>query len=436
MKQLFSRRITGRAIFRDSPFCLCLIFGLDVFLLAARWISWLVMIWRISLCLLMTVTVVGLAHAQQSALRLYGIVDLGLQWQNIGLRSPSADMLSSQRIGLASGAQSGSRWGLRGEDDLSGGLRAILVLENGFDATNGTASQGGRLFGRQSTLGLQSDRLGQLDVGRQTNLATKYFLAIDPFAQGFGQANMGASFGSTNTVRYSNMVLYQTPSMDGLKLGAGYSFDIQASQLYADNPRTLGNQNETTDFPSMNNPRALTLGATYVSGPWMVSASYDQVMGNVSIPGGAPPSIPRAWVLGGLYDFKVVKLSLAYGQGSGGAFFGQVPGTSGVGGTGKFTVTGGADVLFEQNFRSRSYLVGATAPIGGRGMMFGSWQMMQPAGTFSAAVTASQQIYSLGYSYSFSAQTDLYTYVSYAQNYAMVRDTFSTMAGLGLRYRF
>ena len=98
MKQLFSRRITGRAIFRDSPFCLCLIFGLDVFLLAARWISWLVMIWRISLCLLMTVTVVGLAHAQQSALRLYGIVDLGLQWQNIGLRSPSADMLSSQRI--------------------------------------------------------------------------------------------------------------------------------------------------------------------------------------------------------------------------------------------------------------------------------------------------------------------------------------------------
>ena len=390
---------------------------------------------RVLSCLLMMLAGIGQSYAQQSSLTLYGIVDLGLQWQKIDLRDAKSNELASQRIGVASGVQSGSRWGLRGQESLGGDLRAVFVLENGFDASNGTASQGGRLFG-QSTVGLQSDRLGQLDLGRQTNLATKYFLAIDPFGQSFGQANMGASFGSTNTVRYSNMVLYQTPSINGFRAGAGYSFDIQASQLYADNPGLLNAKNESTDFPSMNNPRAVTLGATYASGPWLVSASYDQVMGNVSIAGGAPPSIPRAWVVGGLYDFKVVKLSAAYGQGSGGAFFGQVPGTSGVGGTGKFTVTGGSDVLFEQNFRNRAYLLGATMPVGGSGALFGSWQVMQPVGEFSGEVTANQQIFSLGYSHSLSARTDLYTYASYAKNYAMVRDTSSSMAGMGLRHRF
>ena len=392
--------------------------------------------WRVYLSLIPVLISADLAFAQQSSVRLYGIVDLGLQWQNIDLGKNQPGAIASNRVGLASGGQSGSRWGLRGEERLSADLRAVFVLENGFDATNGTASQGGRLFGRQSTLGLQSNSLGQLDFGRQTNLATKYFLAVDPFAQGFGQANMGASFGSTNTVRYSNMVLYQTPSFNGFRVGAWYSFDIQASQWYADNPGVAESELAQTDFPSMNNPRAITLGATYASGPLMVSASYDQVMGNVSIAGGAPPSIPRAWVLGGFYDFKVVKLSAAYGQGIGGAFFGQVPGTSGVGGTGKFTVTGSSDVLFDQNFRSRSYLIGASLPVGSRGTIIGSWQMMQPTGEYRDKLTSSQQIFSLGYTYSLSAKTDLYTYASYGKNYAMVRDTSSSMAGAGLRYRF
>ena len=393
-------------------------------------------IFRAFLCLLSVLITTNVAFAQQSTVTLYGIVDLGLQWQKVDLGKNQTDAIASQRIGLASGGQSGSRWGLRGVERLNADLRAVFVLENGFDATNGTASQGGRLFGRQSTLGLQSDRLGQLDFGRQTNLATKYFLAFDPFAQGFGQANMGTSFGSTNTVRYSNMALYQTPSFLGFRAGAGYSFDPQIAQLYVNNPGAAASLNEGTDFPTMNNPRALTLGATYLSGPVMLSASYDQVMGNVDIPGGAPPSTPRAWVMGGQYDFKVVKLSVAYGQTSGGAFFGQVPGTSGVGGTGKFTVTGGSDVLFDQDFRSRSYFVGAFVPVGGRGTIIGSWQMMQPAGEYRGEVSANQQIFSLGYTYSLSAKTDIYTYVSYGKNYAMVKDAASSVAGAGLRYRF
>ena len=395
----------------------------------------LIVIRRVCVWVLLAMGAVSHAHAQQTIITFYGIVDLGLQWQKIDLGKLGADVAAGQRVGLASGAQSGSRWGFRGEEKLNADLSAVFDLENGFDATDGT-TQGNRLFGRQSTLGLRSQKLGHLDFGRQSNLATKYFLAMDPFGQGYGQANMGASFGSANTVRYSNMVLFQTPSFNGFKLGAGYSFDTRTSQWYANNPGASANDKQSTDFPSMNNPRAITLGANYARGDWMLSAAYDQVMGNLSIPGGAPPSIPRAWLIGGLYDFKAIKLSAVYGQGSGGAFLGQPPGTSGVGWTSRFTVTGSSDMLFDKGFQNRSYLVGATVPIGGYGSVFGSWQMMQPTGSLNDELTASQQIFSLGYTYAFSARVNLYTYASYAKNYAMVRDTSSSMAGAGLRYRF
>ncbi|MGH8856299.1 MAG: porin, partial [Telluria sp.] len=49
---------------------------------------------------------------------------------------------------LQSGNQSGSRWGLRGVEDLGGGLKAIFLLESGFNLDTGTTGQGGRLFGR------------------------------------------------------------------------------------------------------------------------------------------------------------------------------------------------------------------------------------------------------------------------------------------------
>ena len=57
--------------------------------------------------------------------------------------------------------------GIKGSEDLGGGMRALFVLENGFDITNGTSGQGGRQFGRQAFVGLGSDRYGTVTLGRQ-----------------------------------------------------------------------------------------------------------------------------------------------------------------------------------------------------------------------------------------------------------------------------
>src|SRR5690606_26557771 len=113
---------------------------------------------------------------------------------------------------MINGVQNGSRWGLRGSEDLGDGLRAVFTLESGFNPNDGQQAQGGsltgqtRLFGRQATIGLASNAWGQLDFGRQTNIASKYFGSIDPFGAGFGQANIGTAFSSANTTRYDNMV--------------------------------------------------------------------------------------------------------------------------------------------------------------------------------------------------------------------------------------
>ena len=88
----------------------------------------------------------GWAQAQ-SSVTLYGVVDLAVE------RVKGATSL----VRLTSGQQQGSRWGLRGVEDLGGGLKASFVLESGFNADAGTSGQGGRLFGRQAFLGLGGD---------------------------------------------------------------------------------------------------------------------------------------------------------------------------------------------------------------------------------------------------------------------------------------
>ena len=141
----------------------------------------------------------GVAQAETSV-TLYGIIDTG-----IGYNKVKGDGFDGSRIGMINGVQNGSRWGLRGTEDLGDGLQAVFQLESGFDSGNGKSAQGGRLFGRQATIGLQSDSWGRLDFGRQTNITSKYFGSIDPFGAGFGQANIGIVH-TLNRLRLSGRV--------------------------------------------------------------------------------------------------------------------------------------------------------------------------------------------------------------------------------------
>lgn len=358
----------------------------------------------------------GVAQAETSV-TLYGLIDTGIGYNKI---SGAGDAFNGSRIGMINGVQNGSRWGMRGSEDLGDGLRAVFTLESGFDSGNGKSAQGGRLFGRQATVGLASDSWGQLDFGRQTNIASKYFGSIDPFGAGFAQANIGAGMSAMNTQRYDNMVMYQTPSFSGFQFGLGYSFSAD------------DNNTTQTGFKTANNTRAITTGARYVNGPLNVALSYDQLNRANQGKTGRQDTTPRMYGIGASYDFEVVKLALAYARTQNGWFAGQGVNN----GVGSFNL--GTNV-FADDFAANSYMLGLSAPIGGASNIFTSWQHVSPSNSANLTGQADNKnmdIFSLGYTYDLSKRTNLYAYGSYAKNYAFLDGVKSTAVGVGLRHRF
>lgn len=354
----------------------------------------------------------GVAQAETSV-TLYGLIDTGIGYNRVEERGADGDKQKATRVGAITATQSGSRWGLRGSEDLGDGLRAVFVLESGFGSGNGDSLQGGRLFGRQATIGLASDSWGRFDLGRQTNIASKYFADIDPFGAGFDQANIGMSIGSTNTVRYDNMAMYQTPSFSGFQFGIGYAFKT--------------NDKDTTNngWCTANNDRPLTTSLRYANGPLKVALSYDSInTSNLRI----EDATPRVYAIGAAYDFEVVKLSLAYGRTENG----RIGGLNASGMKENFGPDAAIPAIdVNDGFRANSYLVGLSAPIGAASNVFGSWQRVSVNGDGEI-----MNVYSLGYTYDLSKRTNLYAYGSYASDYQFVNGVKSTAAGVGIRHRF
>ncbi|MBF6616610.1 MAG: porin [Candidimonas sp.] len=402
----------------------------------------------------LTVGFFGVAQAETSV-TLYGILDGGIGYQQVkgndsrsNVRT-SADDVKYTRTGLINGVQSGNRWGLKGAEDLGNGLRAVFQLESGFDLGRGTSGQGGRLFGRHATLGLSSDAWGQLDFGRQTNIASKYLPAVaDPFGAGFDQAAIGAAFTAANTARYDNMIMYQTPNFSGFQFGVGYSFNMDGQQSWR-----VGGTDDT-------NKRAITTGLRYGNGPIAVALTYDtfKVKGTPAgaatvtttvdpvtnlpvftvVPGTGATSdtTVKSWNLGGSYDFEVVKAYAAFGQTRNGFFTPQGFLSNGIPeGANNFTGNTAADGL-----KINSYLLGVSAPLG-NGTLMASWTMADPTSAPNGADAAGeewdkQQTYSLGYTYGLSKRTNLYAIGSYQKHVNMMPDMKGTLVGVGIRHQF
>jgi predicted porin len=189
----------------------------------------------------------GVAHAQ-SSVTLYGIVDEGF---NINTNAGGKHLYN-----LTSGVLQGSRWGMRGNEDLGGGLSAIFVLENGFDATSGKAGQGGLLFGRQSYVGLSSKQFGSVTLGRQYDSAVDYVGPLEVGDQwgGYITAHPGDLDNLNNDYRVNNSVKYTSANYNGLTFGGLYSLGGVAGE-------TGRNQ-------------IWSLGAGYNNGPLVLGVAY------------------------------------------------------------------------------------------------------------------------------------------------------------------
>lgn len=189
------------------------------------------------------------ARAQSSA-QLYGIVDDALTYTN--------NVRGGRTWVQFSGVARNDRWGFRGVEDLGSGYRAIFRLENGFSITNGTLGQGGLEFGRQAFVGLTSDRMGTVTLGRQydfmtTNLTGFSAGSMIPSVFAFHLGDYDRLGGE----RIDNAVKYVSPSLAGLQFGALYAFGGQAGNF---------SRNSATGF-----------GAAYAQGSLRLAAAYTAI---------------------------------------------------------------------------------------------------------------------------------------------------------------
>lgn len=106
----------------------------------------------------------------QNSVTLYGLIDEGFNFTN----NVSVNGAGKSNFQLGSGFLQGSRWGLRGREDLGGGVQAVFRLESGFDINNGHIGQDGRMFGRQAYIGLSQAQFGTLTFGRQYDSLVDY----------------------------------------------------------------------------------------------------------------------------------------------------------------------------------------------------------------------------------------------------------------------
>jgi predicted porin len=366
----------------------------------------------------------GLVSAQnlaRSSITLYGLVDTGLAYQmNKSGDDPStftATKGNANQFGLASGQQSGSRWGIKGTQSLGGGTTVNFVFENAVNVTSGQSTG----FTRQSTLGLVDNRWGAIDLGRRISPGTQAFAGIDPFDFGFGQASMTSSSGAT-FVRLSNLVAYASPNVLGFNVYAGWSFDTALRQV--------GPNRAVETFGTSNKFRALSLAARYSNADLLLAGMFDTFYAPAKT---GLPAV-KQWNLGATYDLKVMKLHLNYGQSIDGRVNG--PGVFGAADeSGGDTNTSGA-VLYRPGSRTNQWMMGLTVPTGANSKVFASVQQQRPGGNYDAGIRETQTTASVGYTHNLSPRTNVYAFYSYMRSPEMYVGAQSQGMGVGVRHAF
>lgn len=177
---------------------------------------------------LLSIAVLGACDSQanaQSNVTIYGRVVDGINYQS-NQNTGSVDSNGKTIVGgtwrVDGNVWGSSMFGLRGTQDLGGGLKALFVLENGFDGSTGVVNGGSGLWTRRSLVGL-SGRFGTLKLGRNLSLSSDLAWYLDSG----GQQAMGTAtlVKGRNWPTYDNEIDYATPDMGGFSAQIVYGMD-------------------------------------------------------------------------------------------------------------------------------------------------------------------------------------------------------------------
>lgn len=190
----------------------------------------------------------GAVHAQSSSsLQIYGTIDDGLTYvSNQG---------GGRLFKMDAGIGQPDRFGLKGREDLGGGLAAVFQLEQGFNTSTGALINSGVEWNRQAYVGLSDSKLGTLTIGHQTDFMQDVAIR---YSNGFWHHNLyayhpGNLDNLANSSQIDNAVKWNSVNYNGLSGGMMYGF-AGGNAL----GRTAGGYVKYENGP-------LSLAATYVS---------------------------------------------------------------------------------------------------------------------------------------------------------------------------
>lgn len=181
---------------------------------------------------LLAATILGAFACAASAanVQVYGLIDTSLSFVHSDADSSGVD--SKNSFTMENAEQFGSRFGLRGSEDLGNGMKVSFVLESGFESDTGAldTKQRGRLFGRESNVtvsGAFGDvTFGLIPIFGSVLGANGLFRALDPVTANY-TVGFGSGFATASSMtRVDNAISYKTPTFAGFTGYAMYSFKV------------------------------------------------------------------------------------------------------------------------------------------------------------------------------------------------------------------
>jgi predicted porin len=364
----------------------------------------------------------GAAFAQSSVV-MYGIADV-----NVQVTDPKAGTSVNvpKTVGINSGGQSGSRFGVRGSEALGNGINAIFQLENGYNIDTGTLGQSDsktntyRLFGRQAYVGLTGG-FGGVVLGRLATFSSgtgsfdKFGSVADIGSTGFGYAGTQSVMTSSNSLRADNAIGYVSPKFAGVSFG------------YAHSTRVDGQ--EGTGVGSGNNHGDIAY-VDFATGPMAFVLTYDRLSFREGAAAALDNHVQQNYQLGGKYDFGflVLQAGFAYEKNLVSGFGLAAPVSNGL--------------LQSSGGNAKAGSIGVTFPFGANAIAANyqerRWDK-KDVGATNLYKDGKRRTFAVEYTYTFSKRTNLYAY------YTDVRDSGSAKTpnwggaqqyAVGLRHQF
>ena len=342
---------------------------------------------------------------------LYGKVDLGLQYVNSNsdqITEEGVVNVKSDKMAVKSGSNSGSRWGIKGTEQISEGLTVGFQLEGGFTADDGKQAQNSGVFSRESRLYIQTD-FGELAFGRMGGLESGSG-SYDIISKGFAMSTgWGDSIGKTGNIflgqsdRFDNMITYKSPTFAGVTVYA------QASLQKTSNTKEVEGSSDTDRYYALGATgnwgalsSALTFSTTDYSRTWengtdAASQAKAELEGHEDM-----SKVVTGYVA---YDFGMIKPMLSA------QYFDDVKGISWDASEDIKTALGG--------YSKKGYgvMLGATAPLAG-GTLFAmvGYNDFESTEEIDAVKAEFDTVnFGVGYQYPLSKRTYVYTAAGYTK---------------------